>query len=143
MSFLSSLAISASGLRAERLRVDLASANLANANSTRTAEGGPYRRRDPVLVASPVASPFGPALDQALRKVNVHQIVVDSRPPREVFDPGHPDADANGIVRMPNVRTVEEVANLLNAARSYEANLTAITASRSMAERALRLGRIG
>ncbi len=143
MSFLTSLVVSGSALDAERLRVDLASANLANAHSTRTPEGGPYRRRDPVFAAVPVGGPFASELGRAIRAIEIQRIAVDPRPPREVFDPSHPDADERGIVKLPNVQVIEEMVNLQNAARSYEANLMAIRSGRQMAERALRLGRIG
>ena len=143
MSFLASLVVSGSALDAERLRVDLASANLANAHSTRTPEGGPYRRRDPVFAAVSAAGPFASELGRAIRAVEVQRIAVDPRPPREVFDPSHPDADERGIVKLPNVQVIEEMVNLRNAARAYEANLMAIRSGRQMAERALRLGRIG
>jgi flagellar basal-body rod protein FlgC len=143
MSFLTSLVVSGSALNAERLRVDLASANLANAHSTRSTEGGPYRRRDPIFSAAPVSSTFSSELARAIRGVQVQKVVLDPRPPREVFDPSHPDADAQGIVRMPNVEVVEETVNLMNAARAYEANLMAIRSGRQMAERALTLGRAG
>jgi flagellar basal-body rod protein FlgC len=141
MSFLTSLVVSGSALTAERLRVDLASANLANARSTQSPEGGPYRRRDPVFAAASISGPFASELGRAIRGVQIQRIQLDPRPPREVFDPSHPDADERGIVRMPNVQVVEETVNLMNAARSYEANLMAIRFGRQMAERALRLGR--
>lgn len=141
MSFFTTLQVSGSGLAAERLRVDLASSNLANANSTRTLEGGPYRRRDPVFRALPLGGHFQNALDRAVRAVKVERIRVDPRPPRQVFNPSHPDANADGIVSLPNVSVVEELVNLRNAQRAYEANIAAITASREMAQRALRIGR--
>ncbi len=141
MSFLDALRVSGSALAAERLRIDLASSNLANAESTRTPEGGPYRRRDPVFKATALEGGFGSELARALRGVSVEKVVIDERPPREVFDPSHPDADRDGIVRLPNVSLVEEMANLQNAARSYEANIAAINAGRDMALRALRIGR--
>jgi flagellar basal-body rod protein FlgC len=141
MSFFTSLRVNGSALAAERLRVDLASANLANANSTRTAEGGPYRRRDPILQAVPLGSSFGSEMERAVRMVDVRRIVIDPRPPREVFNPSHPDADGQGIVRLPNVQMVEETVNLMNASRAYEANLLAISISRDMAERAMRMGK--
>ena len=141
MSFFTSLRVNGSALAAERLRVDLASANLANANSTRSAEGGPYRRRDAILQAVPLSGAFGSELGRAVRMVNVRRIVIDQRPPREVFNPSHPDADAQGILRLPNVKTVEETVNLMNASRAYEANLLAIRMSREMAERAMRMGK--
>ena len=141
MSFFTSLRVNGSALAAERVRVDLASANLANANSTRTAEGGPYRRRDPILQAVPLSGSFGSEIERAVRMVNVRRIVIDQRPPREVFNPSHPDADGQGIVRLPNVQIVEETVNLMNASRAYEANLVAISISREMAERAMRMGK--
>lgn len=141
MSFFTSLRVNGSALAAERLRVDLASANLANANSTRTAEGGPYRRRDPILQAVPLSGSFGSEIERAVRMVNVRRIVIDQRPPREVFNPSHPDADGQGIVRLPNVQILEETVNLMNASRAYEANLVAISISREMAERAMRMGK--
>ena len=141
MSFFTSLRVNGSALAAERLRVDLASANLANANSTRTAEGGPYRRRDPILQAVPLSGSFGSEIERAVRMVDVRRIVIDQRPPREVFNPSHPDADGQGIVRLPNVQIVEETVNLMNASRAYEANLVAISISREMAERAMRMGK--
>ena len=141
MSFFTSLRVNGSALAAERLRVDLASANLANANSTRTAEGGPYRRRDPILQAVPLSGSFGSEIERAVRMVDVRRIVIDPRPPREVFNPSHPDADGQGIVRLPNVQMVEETVNLMNASRAYEANLLAISISRDMAERAMRMGK--
>jgi len=142
MSFFTSLAVSGSGLSAERLRVELASANLANANSTRTAEGGPYRRRDPIIQAVSLGG-FGGELERAVRGVQVRAVRVDPSAPREVFNPGHPDADERGIVKLPNVTAVEELVNLRNAQRSFEANLAALNVSRELAQRALRIGRSG
>jgi flagellar basal-body rod protein FlgC len=141
MSLFRTLEISGSGLAAERLRVELASANLANAASTRTPEGGPYRRRDAVFEATPVEPGFGSVFEREVRAVRVPEIRVDPRPPREVFDPSHPDADANGVVRLPNVSVVEELVNLRSAQRAFEANLAAIGAAREMALRALRVGK--
>lgn len=141
MSFFTSLKVSGSGLRAERLRVDLASANLANANSTRSVDGGPYRRRDPVLRAVPMPDQFGSRLERALRQVYVARVRIDPSPPRQVFDPSHPDANEDGMVALPNVTMVEEMTNLMNAQRSFEANLKAIGIGREMAQRALRIGR--
>jgi len=143
MSFFTGLNVSGSGLAAERLRVDLASANLANANSTQSLEGGPYRRRDPVLRAIPQQGRFSSELDRAVRNVQIERIRLDPRPPREVFHPSHPDADENGIVRLPNISTIEEIVNLRTAQRSYEANIAALGVSREMAQRALRIGRTG
>ena len=141
MSFFTSLAVSTSGLQAERLRADLAAANLANANSTRTAEGGPYRRLDPVLRTLSSRGAFGSELDRAIRLVEIKGVVADSRPPRLVFNPSHPDANEKGMVAFPNVQMVEEMTNLTNASRVYQANLAAIAVSREMANRAIRMGK--
>ena len=141
MSFFTSLRIGGAALAVERTRADLATANLANANATRSAEGGPYRRRDPVLRSESLEGAFGSRLERAVRAVRLERVVADTRPPREVFNPSHPDADERGVVQLPNVQIVEEMVNLQSAQRSYEANLQAITASREMALRALRIGR--
>ena len=109
----------------------------------RTEAGGPYRRRDPILEAIPLRGGFGSELDRAVRSVKVSGIVIDPRPPRQVFNPSHPDADADGILRLPNIKVVEETTNLMNASRSYEANIAAITVGRQMAERAMRMGKAG
>ena len=141
MSYFTSLVVSGSALKVERMRVDLATANLANASATRSDEGGPYRRRDVVLRATPAAGPFDGALARAIHTVQVERIVPDARPPREVFNPSHPDADDRGVVRLPNIQLVEETVNLLNAQRAFEANIQVIQSSRDMALRALRIGR--
>jgi len=141
MSFFTGLRVSGFGLAAERLRVDLASANLANANSTQSPEGGPYRRRDAVIHSQAFAGPFGSQLDRAVQSVAIRRIAVDDSPPRQIFSPAHPDADENGMLKLPNIDVVAESVNLLNAQRSFEANVASIEASRSMAERALRIGR--
>jgi flagellar basal-body rod protein FlgC len=134
MDFFTALHISGSGLSAERTRVNIASSNLANAESTRTAEGGPYRRLDPVFSAVPAtAAPDGP------QAVAVAAIISDSSPGKRLYSPGHPDADADGFVTMPNVNPIYEVVNLLSASRGYEANSTAIETLKQMAGRALEI----
>jgi len=143
MDFFSAMDISASGLAAERTRMNLISSNLANVNSTRTAEGGPYRRRDAVFTATPAQGSFGQALGQAAdaRRVEVTQISEDQNPPRLQYEPTHPDADATGYVAYPNVNVVEEMADMISATRSYEANVTAAQAAKSMALKTLELMR--
>ncbi len=141
MCFFSSLEFAASGLAADRMRVDLATTNLANANSTRTAAGGPYRRQDPALRAVGTEGTFSDRLSRAFQRVRIDGVVSDQKPPREVFNPSHPDANEDGVVLMPNVDTVEEMVNLMNAQRSFDANVSVIQASREMAQRALRIGR--
>jgi len=123
--------ISASGLSAQRSRLDLIAANIANVETTRTPQGGPYRRRQPVF-ASRAGNPGG---------VDMIGAVEDPRQPRHVYQPGHPDADEDGFVSYPNVNVVEEMVDLVSATRSYEANAAAFNAAKSMAQRALDLGR--
>jgi flagellar basal-body rod protein FlgC len=151
MSFWNSLRTSATGLTAQRLRLDLISNNIANANTTRTASGGPYQRQD-VVFTPQGRSPFlPPALAARLSGtpaqadlsggVNVAQIVTDQTPGQRVYDPTNPDAGADGYVTLPNVNLVVEMTNMLSATRSYEANLTVIEASKRMALKALDIGR--
>jgi flagellar basal-body rod protein FlgC len=144
MDFLTALRISGSGLSVERTRVNLASSNLANAETTRTAAGGPYKRLDPVIQAVP----FAPALGEASANATmpaidpvISSIVADNGPGRKVYSPGHPDADPEGFVTFPNVNPVHEVVNLMSASRSYEANATAIDTLKTMAQRGLDIAR--
>ena len=143
MDFFSSMDISASALTAERTRMNLISSNLANVNSTRTPEGGPYKRKDAVFTATPAPGSFGAALGHAAdaRRVEVTQIHEDQNPPRLQYEPNHPDADATGYVAYPNVNVVEEMADMISASRSYEANVTAAQAAKSMAIKTLDIGR--
>jgi flagellar basal-body rod protein FlgC len=132
---------SGSGLSAERLRMDVTAENLANAQSTRTANGqGPYRRKEVVLesAGSGAGASFADSL-KAARGVRVAGIVEDQTPLRRVYDPGHPDADAQGYVTMPNVNTVTEMTDLIGASRAYEANVTAMQTAKSMFTRTLDL----
>ncbi len=133
--------IAVSGLQAQRSRMAVTASNVANAETTRTAEGGAYRRRDPVFRASSVASPFASRLDRALRGVEVTRVVSDPRPPVTRFDPGHPDANAEGFVAYPRVSVVEELTNMMSASRSYEANLVILSKVRAMSRAALQIGR--
>ncbi|MCC6764880.1 MAG: flagellar basal body rod protein FlgC [Deltaproteobacteria bacterium] len=135
------LAISSSALQAQRLRMDVIAANLANAQSTRTPEGGPYKRRDVVLEAMP-----GGTFDDVLGAqpggaVRVARVESDDAPPRVVFDPGHPDADAKGYVAYPNVNPITEMVDLMTATRAYEANVAAVNATKRVLEAALSIGR--
>ena len=149
MDFINSMEISASALSAERTRLNIISQNLANAYTTRTAQGGPYRRKVTVFSAAPFVSHLQKAMDQPSyppggdprRGVLVDGIEQDKSPFKRVYDPNHPDADAEGYVNMPNVDVVTEMSNLIQATRSYEANVTAVNASKSMAMKALEIGR--
>ncbi len=138
MGMFSVFNISASGLTAERLRMDIISNNIANANSTRTESGGPYRRELPV---------FATILERELTKgteangVKVVGIVKDNSPLKMVYDPGHPDSNSQGYVEMPNVEVVKEMIDLITASRAYEANVAVINAAKSAAAKALEIGR--
>src|SRR4051794_29204438 len=142
MDFFSSMDISASALTAERTRMNLISSNLANVNSTKSPEGGPYRRKDAVFTATPAPGSFGNALGKAAaNRVEVTRIQEDQNPPRLQYEPAHPDANAQGYVAYPNVNVVEEMADMITASRSYEANVTAAQAAKNMALKTLELGR--
>ncbi|MCZ7617333.1 MAG: flagellar basal body rod protein FlgC [Myxococcota bacterium] len=133
--------IAVSGLLAQRMRMVVTASNLANVNTTRTAEGGPYQRRDPVFESVPVSGPFANRLDREIGAVRVPRIEFDARPGALRFDPGHPDADEEGFVRLPNVDPIEELANVISASRSYEANLVTLRKAREMSDATLRIGR--
>ena len=139
MGLFDALDASGSALSAERVRMDVTAENLANAQSTRTANGqGPYRRKEVVMqeASAGVGPNFADSL-QAARGVKVAGIVEDTTPSRRVYDPGHPDADAKGYVEMPNVNTVTEMTDLIGASRAYEANVTAMQTTKSMFARTL------
>ena len=143
MDILTALKISGSGLKAERARMNVTAMNIANINTTRTMEGGPYQAKSVVFGARPVTS-FQDTLDSStarLRKVEVVAVVPDNKPFKEVYDPSHPDADENGIVRMPNVDMAEQMVDMIAAKRGYEANVAAIDAVKSMALKALDISR--
>jgi flagellar basal-body rod protein FlgC len=144
MDFFSALKVSASGLAAERTRVDLAASNLANAESTRSADGTPYKRRDPVLSSVPFEGQLTAAAASGTASavgVAVTQVVEDQTAGKRVYSPGHPDADPQGFVTLPNVDPIHEVVNLISAQRGYDANATAIETLKTMAGRALDITR--
>lgn len=145
MDFLTALKISSSALSAERLRMDVISSNLANVNTTRTPGGGPYRRQEVVFASEPVTNSFDELLaseqEKYLKQVEVVDIAVDRRPPKLVYDPRHPDANAQGYVGMPDINVIEEMVNMLSATRSYEANVAVINATKSMVNKTLEIGR--
>ncbi len=147
MGMFDSMNISATGLTAERMRMDIISKNIANANTTRTANGMPYRRQVVTFQEKKTPLPFSHFLNEAARKkiglggVEVTAVKQDASPFKMVYDPGHPDADGDGYVKMPNVDIMTEMANLITASRAYEANVTAMNTTRNMALRALDIGR--
>jgi flagellar basal-body rod protein FlgC len=117
--------------------MEVVASNLANSRTTRTPEGGPYKRKEPVFTADPVEASFGDELGVALRSVRVERIVEDPAPPVRRFEPGHPDADKDGFVAYPNVDPVQEMVDMLSATRSYEANITTVRSVRDMLRSAL------
>ena len=146
MSFFCSFDISASGLTAERQRLDIASENIANSNTTRTESGGPYRRKMVVLQEVPSTSfrsKFNSLLNRTASKggVRVTEIVEDQRDLQPVYNPDHPDANEEGYVMMPNVDLVKETVDGMSATRAYEANITAFNAMKLMAQRAIDIGK--
>jgi flagellar basal-body rod protein FlgC len=145
MDFFSSLRVSSTGLDAQMKRMNTISSNLANAETTRTEDGGPYRRKDPIFAATADRESFGEILenelDEQIQGVVVTDIAEDEKPPRLVYNPRHPDARPDGYVEMPNVNPAEEMANMISAQRAYEANVTAMGAAKSMAQKALEIAR--
>lgn len=145
MDLIRTIDIAAGGMVAERTRLNVISTNLANANTTRTEEGGPYRRKTAIFQATPAEKLFEghlqDALDRKLQGVEVTDIVPVEGPFKRIFDPTHPDADETGYVYLPNVNLVEEMVLMLNANRAYEANAAAVKAAKDMALKALEIGR--
>jgi len=145
MGLFDALNISASGLTAQRLRMDVTSANLANAQTTRTPEGGAYRRQDVILreasgsdtFAGSLAGAMGP--DSAPAGVEVAAIVDDTTPTRKVYEPTNPEADGQGYVEMPNVNPVSEMTDLIDASRSYQANVTAMQTTKTVFAKTIEL----
>ena len=156
MSFFNALRIAGSALTAQRLRTDVIANNIANMNTTRTAEGGPYRRQQlvftprqeqvpfrTILLAQGVVnipSPTGATMPPG-QGVRVSRVGPDDRPARRTYEPDHPDADAEGFVGYPDIDPVTEMADMLSATRAYEANVTAFNAAKAMASKALEIGR--
>ncbi len=153
MNLLTALKIGARGLTAERTRVNVAAMNLANAEVTRTVDGGPYRAKSVIFRAVPLEEAeseerpfisFQDSLEEEMGKmetVEVEKIVDDPGPFKEVYDPTHPDADKNGIVRYPNVNVMEQMVDLMTAQRAYEADATVIDTVKAMGNKALEIGR--
>lgn len=142
---LEGLAISSSGLSAERIRMNVISSNLANANTTRTEEGGPYKRKDVLFTARNSGVNFDNlmrlAFDNNLKEVKVDGIVEDRKAPKMVFNPNHPDANEQGYVAMPNISVMEEMVNMITSNRNFESDTQAIQATKSMATTAISIGR--
>jgi flagellar basal-body rod protein FlgC len=145
MNLMDALKIGSSGLTAQRIRMNVISSNLANVNSTWTEDGGPYRKKQVIMGSSS----FGDMLERAAGDPLAHSVAAarvmhvntDNSPLVSKYDPHHPDADAGGYVKMPNVNLIEEMVEMLNAARSYEANITTLNTTKEMAMKALEIGR--
>lgn len=138
MSLFSALQVSSSGMSAERTRAELLVENMANAETTRTPDGGPYKRKDAVFSSEVQSSPFSAVFQNELGTgVTVSDVVQDDRAPLSRYMPGHPDADANGYVAFPNMNPAEDMVDLLNASRSYQANVSAMTAVKDMINHSL------
>ena len=131
----------ASGLSAARTRVNALASNIANAETTRTPEGGPYKRKDVVQIAHQMPSRFGTVLDRmSLAKPSVAAVVEDQSEPKRVFEPGRPDADPNGYVAYPNINMVTTMTDMMSASRLYQANVTALDTARQIMTEATRIG---
>jgi len=143
MSLFSALSISASGMAAQRTRAELITENLANAETTRTPDGGPYRRKDVVFRSESAASPFASAMSSAMDGgtggVSVSEILVDQRDPEQRYLPGHPDAGTNGYVAYPRINPAEEMVDLMSASNGYLANVASMSALKEMIQRSIDL----
>jgi flagellar basal-body rod protein FlgC len=144
MSLFSALTVSATGMEAQRTRAALLVENIANSETTRTAEGGPYRRKDAIFTTQEVGSAFGTEMDaqlggQTLSGVSVAGISVDRTEPEKRYMPGHPDADADGYVSMPKINPAEDMVDLVAANRSYQANISAMSAVKDMIQKSIDL----
>ena len=138
------LSIGASGMAAQRTRAELLVENLANAETTRTPEGGPYRRKDVVFQSGSVDSPFASMFASQLESaggVSVPEVITDNSEPERRYMPGHPDADKDGYVAFPKINAAEDMVDLMNASRSYEANISAIAAVKDMIQKSIDLMR--
>ena len=144
MNVFSAMEIISSSLTAQRTRLNIVASNLANAQTTRTEAGGPYRRKDPVFASQPIQNQFeellGDRLSQQAHGVQVTNIVEDQAPPQMVYDPTHPDADAAGFVAFPNINVTEEMVNMIMASRAYDAGATAMKTMGRVGRSALGIG---
>ena len=142
MSLFSLLSVSASGMSAQRTRAELLVENLANAETTRTPEGGPYRRKDAVFTTQSADSPFSSIFESQLGRpegVGVSEVVVDDRAPERRYLPGHPDADKDGYVAFPRINPAEDMVDLMSATRGYQANVAAVSSVKDMIQRSIDL----
>jgi flagellar basal-body rod protein FlgC len=139
MDIFTSFDISASALKAQRIRLNTISSNLANVETTSTPEGGPYKKKSVYFQTKPIS--FKEEMDNSIKGVEVTKIIEDSKEPRKVYDPSHPDAAEDGYVSMPNISVMKEMVDMMSATRAYEANTTVIKSAKRMALKALEIGR--
>lgn len=144
--FMSGFRVSSSGMTAQRMRMNTISSNIANINTTRTPEGGPYRRKDVVFESMPDARNFGEILGAGSPKANVQRVQVtdvlsDTKAPLMKYEPEHPDANEDGYVAYPNINLMEEMTNMIQATRAYEANVSTLQSAKDMALSSLEIGR--
>jgi flagellar basal-body rod protein FlgC len=143
MGLLDIMKVSASALRAQRTRMEITASNLANIHTTRTEEGGPFRKKEAVFNATDVSESkgFGQLFSEKVEGVKVEEVRESSKPFEKVFDPGHPDADPEGYVTFPNINLMEEMADMMSATRSYEANINTIQATKEMFMKSLEIAK--
>lgn len=144
--FMTGFRVSSSGMTAQRMRMNTISSNIANINTTRTPEGGPYRRKDVIFESMPEVKNFGEILGvnsprADVQRVQVTDVLSDMKAPLMKYEPDHPDANADGYVAYPNINLMEEMTNMIQATRSYEANVSSMQAAKDMAMSALEIGR--
>ncbi len=139
MDIFTTFDVSASALKAQRIRLNTISSNMANVETTSTPEGGPYKKKSVYFQTQPIS--FKEQLDSSINGVEVTKIVTDKSEPRKVYDPSHPDAAEDGYVSMPNVSILKEMTDMMSATRAYEANTTVIKSAKRMALKALEIGR--
>ncbi|MCX8111538.1 MAG: flagellar basal body rod protein FlgC [Syntrophorhabdaceae bacterium] len=143
MSILNILKISASGLKAQRIRMETIATNLANIHTTRTDEGGPYSKKEVVFRTEDLSDQegFGKVLSEKIEGVKVEEVTRSNKGFEKVYDPGHPDADKEGYVTYPNVNLMEEMADMISATRSYEANINVVNTTKEMFIKTLEIGK--
>ncbi|MBF0362651.1 MAG: flagellar basal body rod protein FlgC [Oligoflexia bacterium] len=145
MDYLTSMRVSASGLAANRKRLEAISSNIANAQTTRTVEGGPYRKKEVVFGAEPSREKFSDILEgkmnENVQEVHATEVISSNKPPILKYEPGHPDANEQGYVAYPDINVMTEMADMIATSRNYEANVTALNTAKSMALKALEISR--
>ncbi len=141
MDFSTTFKICGAGLAAARARLDVVTSNLANVNTTKTEDGGPYKKKSVSLTSEPIEGKFNSVMADALKSVKVEAVTEDANAVKMTYEPGHPDANADGFVATPDINLMMEMANMITASRSFEANVTAFDATKNMALKTLEMGR--